>query len=236
MASPHVAGAAALAAAVRPASSGAEIKGALLAGVDRLPGMAGASVSGGRLNAAAAAHIAAGQSPAPAPDPGPLTTDLPELGQATTEPPAPVEAPSPATPRISRLRVSGQPRVCRGRRGCQSRTATLSFAIAAAADVQVRLQRRRCVRTHCRWRAPRTRTRHVPAGRTRWVLGPPPARHGAAPRTLARDTCHERQPPRARLSRSIADHLEAAHKDCAGECQPIPREGRGDVRQPARHD
>jgi len=170
MASPHVAGAAALAAAVRPASSGAEIKGALLAGVDRLPGLAGVSVSGGRLNAAAAARIAAGQSPAPGPDPGPLGADLPALGQ-TTEQPAPVEPPSPAKPRISRVRVSGQPRVCRGRRGCQSRTATLAFTIAAEADVEVRLQRPHCVRTRCRWLAPRTRTRHVRAGRTRWVLG-----------------------------------------------------------------
>jgi hypothetical protein len=171
MASPHVAGAAALAAALKPGWSGAEVRAALLAGADRLPGLTGTSVSGGRLNAAAAARIAAGLSPAPGPDPGPLAPDLRAVGETTTEQPSPEVPASAAEPRISRVRVSGQPRVCRGRRGCQSRTATLSFTVAAEADVRVRLQRRRCVRTRCGWLAPRTRTRHVPAARTRWMLG-----------------------------------------------------------------
>ncbi len=50
MASPHVAGAAALLAAANPAASVTDIKAALLAGSDPIPAMAGITVSGGRLN------------------------------------------------------------------------------------------------------------------------------------------------------------------------------------------
>lgn len=52
MAAPHVAGVAALAAAVEPRASALQIKDALLAGVDPLPALAGKTISGGRLNAA----------------------------------------------------------------------------------------------------------------------------------------------------------------------------------------
>lgn len=50
MASPHVAGAAALLAAYNPTATVAEIKAALLDGSDPVPSMAGITVSGGRLN------------------------------------------------------------------------------------------------------------------------------------------------------------------------------------------
>jgi thermitase len=168
MAAPHVAGAAALAGAVRPGWDALDLKAALLDGADRLRGLAGTSVTGGRLNAAATARMAAGLPPAPGPDPGPLGPEVPALGEGVQQPAAP---PAAVEPRISRLRIHGRPRVCRGRRACQARTATLSFVLAAAADVRVRLQRRHCVRTTCRWRPGRQRTRREPAGRTRWVLG-----------------------------------------------------------------
>jgi thermitase len=171
MAAPHVAGAAALVVAVQRGWSGTQVKAALMDGADRLAGLAGVSVSGARLNAAASARIAAGLPPGPGPDPGPLGPEVPAVGEATAEPPA-TTAPAPGVrPRISGLRVSGQPRVCRGRRGCQSRTATLSFVLAAEADVTVRLQRRRCVRTRCRWGAAQGRIRRAPAGRTHWTVG-----------------------------------------------------------------
>jgi thermitase len=169
MASPHVAGAAALTAAVQPGWSGSQLRAALIDGADRLPGLAGASVSGGRLNAAASVRIAAGLPPGVGPDPGPLGPELPALGGSPPEARGPDPAPA-ARPRISRLRIDGRPRVCR-RRGCQARTATLSFRLGAGADVTVRLRRQRCVRTRCRWRPARTRTRRTPVGRTRWVVG-----------------------------------------------------------------
>jgi subtilisin family serine protease len=169
MAAPHVAGAAALAGAVRPDWDARAVKAALLDGADRLPGLAGLSVTGARLNAAATARIAAGLPPAPGPDPGPLGPELPALGETGARRPAP--PPAAATPRISRLRLHGRPRVCRGRRACQARTATLTFALGAPADVRVRLGRRACVRTGCRWGPSRERTRREPAGRTRWSVG-----------------------------------------------------------------
>lgn len=54
MATPHVAGVAALMRAADPTMSATEIKARLLAGVDVKPALAGTVVSGGRLNAAAA--------------------------------------------------------------------------------------------------------------------------------------------------------------------------------------
>ena len=52
MASPHVAGAIALAAAASPGSTGQQIKAAMLANVDLIPALANITVTGGRLNVA----------------------------------------------------------------------------------------------------------------------------------------------------------------------------------------
>jgi subtilisin family serine protease len=169
MAAPHVAGAAALAGAVRPGWGAIDLKAALLDGADRLPGLAGMSVSGGRLNAAATVRIAAGLPPGTGADPGPLGPEVPAVGETVAQRPAP--PPAAARPRISAVRLHGIPRICRGRRACQVRTATLSFLLGADADVTVRLQPRHCVRTRCRWRPAQVRTRREAAGRTRWVMG-----------------------------------------------------------------
>jgi subtilisin family serine protease len=170
MASPHVAGAAALAAALRPDWDGTQLKAAVLDGADRLASLAGTSVTGARLNAAGTARIAAGQTGAPMPpEPASLGPEIPAVGETREQQPAQQSTRKPAA-RISRLRVAGRPRVCR-RRGCQARTATVSFALSAEADVTARLQRRRCVRSRCRWRPARERTRRVAAGTTRWVVG-----------------------------------------------------------------
>jgi subtilisin family serine protease len=170
MASPHVAGAAALAGAVQPGWGAVALKAALLDGADRLAGLGGVSVSGGRLNAAATARIAAGLPPGPGPEPGPLGPELPPLGEELAQQPGPQR--TAATPRIRRVRLRGRPRLCRHRRACEARTATLSFRLGANAPVTVRLQRRSCVRTRCHWRSARERIQRTPAGRARWVVGP----------------------------------------------------------------
>jgi thermitase len=186
MSSPHVAGAAALTAALQPAWSAMQVKAALLDGADRLPGLAGTSVTGARLNAANAVRIAAGKTGAPMPpEPDALGPEIPAPGTARTQP---AQQATRKAATVRRVRVAGRPRVCR-RRGCQARSATLSFVLSAEADVTARLQRRRCVRTRCRWRPARERTRHVAAGTIRWTVGQQllgmPLRRGTWRLTLA---------------------------------------------------
>jgi large repetitive protein len=73
MATPHVAGAAALAFAHWPGATSQSVKGALLAGVDLLPSLAGRTVTGGRLNVytTLAGRPPAGVTPAPSAPPAP---------------------------------------------------------------------------------------------------------------------------------------------------------------------
>jgi len=83
MAAPHVAGAAALVFAQRPAATPLEVREALLTGADRKPALAGRSATGGRLNALMALG---GSAPVPAPAPAPAPEPTPEPQPAT--PPA----------------------------------------------------------------------------------------------------------------------------------------------------
>jgi thermitase len=86
MATPHVAGTAALVLARRPNASVAEVRQAILDGVDAVPALAGKVATGGRLNA----DRAIGGSPPPPPP-------LPPLPPAPA-PPAPAPPPPPAPP------------------------------------------------------------------------------------------------------------------------------------------
>jgi subtilisin family serine protease len=89
MATPEVSGVAALAWALDPNATVAQVRSAILAGVDRVPALAGKVVSGGRLDAYNTLRlIAADVAPAPAPAPAPTPT------------PAPTPAPIP-TPAVS---------------------------------------------------------------------------------------------------------------------------------------
>jgi hypothetical protein len=75
-------------------------------------------------------------------------------------------------PVLSRVRISGRPRICSRRRGCQARPATVSFRLAVAADVTVRLrQRRPCRGGRCGWRPARSIHQRQAQGRTRWSIG-----------------------------------------------------------------
>jgi len=103
MAAPFVSGAAALALALRPDLTPAQVRDLLVGSARRVPGLAGRVVSGGRLDAAALldavappagppAGTEAGTSPAPAPAPQPAPAPAP------APPPAPAPAPQPAPP------------------------------------------------------------------------------------------------------------------------------------------
>ena len=141
MATPHVAGAAALIASRHPEYTASQIKAALLEGADPQPALAGKAQVAGRLNAAAALGIT---PPAPAPTPAPTPTPTP----------TPVKPLTPAAPAaVGSLRVSG--RVVLGRR-----SATLSFTASAATNVKVTLRGRHTSRAvsrgTSRWRISRS--------------------------------------------------------------------------------
>jgi subtilisin family serine protease len=101
MAAPFVTGVAALLFAREPAATVAGVRRALLAGVDAVPGLAGRTVTGGRLNAAKALAEIAGVAapvgePASRADEGTASDGTSEGG--ATEPPAASEAPSQSAP------------------------------------------------------------------------------------------------------------------------------------------
>jgi thermitase len=155
MATPHVAGAAALVAAHHPEFTASQIKAALMDSADLQPGLAGKARVAGRLNAAAALGMS---PPAPAPTPTPTPTPTP----------APVDPGTPAPPAaVGSLRVSGRVVVCGGRR-CRPRTATLRFTASAAANITVSLRRQSCAR--CAWRRAGRTTAAVSRGASRWRI------------------------------------------------------------------
>ncbi|MEA2318753.1 MAG: thermitase, partial [Solirubrobacteraceae bacterium] len=100
MATPHVAGAAALVLAARPELDVAGLRDALLSSADLRPALAGRVVTGGRLNVARALAAATGapvpqQQAAPTPAGPPPATSTPGASPAA-EPPAPAPTPTPA--------------------------------------------------------------------------------------------------------------------------------------------
>jgi thermitase len=144
MATPHVAGAAALVAAHHPEYAASQIKAALMGSADLQPGLTGKARVGGRLNAAAALGAT---PPAPPPPPAPAP------------PVTPVTTPAPAA--VGSLRVSGKVVVCSKRR-CRSRTGSLTFTASAATDVTVSLRRQ--------GRPAGSRTVAVSRGTSRWRI------------------------------------------------------------------
>jgi thermitase len=140
MATPHVAGAAALLWAASPGASVSQVKSALLDRVDPAAAFAGRTVTGGRLNVLSSLRVFADVTPAPAaPAPGPAgsgpapgppgPSPAPAAGTEAGDPAAPVPPPGPgkalvgdtAPPRLS-VRVARRQRIGRLlRRGLAAR-------------------------------------------------------------------------------------------------------------------
>jgi subtilisin family serine protease len=137
MASPHVAGTAALALAANPGATAAQLKAALMVSVDPKPAFAGLSVTGGRLNAATAATAINGPlatpTPEPTPEPTPQAPVVTPPPVAVTPPVAtPVPTPVPG-PALSNVTVRGSLVKRNGRllvRFSLSQPATIRFSIA----------------------------------------------------------------------------------------------------------
>ena len=80
MAAPHVTGAAGLLFSLKPTASVTEVRNAILAGVRPVPSLSGKTVSGGRLDVAAALNaLVPLPAPAPAPPPAPTPCIVPKL-------------------------------------------------------------------------------------------------------------------------------------------------------------
>jgi thermitase len=150
MATPHAAGAAALVAAAHPAFTALQIKTALMISVDPIPALAGKSVTGGRLNAAAALGVHP-----PAPAPASAAAPAPTAPAPTTTTPAPTAPPVTIAPSPARLS------------SVHLRHGTLSFTASGAARVSVQLRRH----VGGTWRSAGSARKSVAAGVTRWHVG-----------------------------------------------------------------
>ena len=175
MAAPHVAGAAALVASAHPNWTPGRIAQALMDSAEQLFAFRNRSVSGGRLDAAAALRWVAPAGVADAaPAPGPVhvpatppgwTPPAPGPGPAggSPAPAQPSGSPGPRAgarpaPVVSRLRLVGRPR---------KRGAALSFTASAAGRVPLVVERR----VGRRYKRAGAGTLAVTAGRQRTPLG-----------------------------------------------------------------
>ncbi|RKQ92922.1 subtilisin family serine protease [Solirubrobacter pauli] len=149
MASPHVAGAAALVLAARPGITAAQLKWALTSSATVTPALAGTTVTGGRLDTAAAVAAVAGtlpvepaptSTPTPEPTPeAPVAPVAPQPPVATPEVPAPAATPEPtpappAAPRLVDVNVGGSLKGAKGKLRVSfklTRSATVRFAVHA---------------------------------------------------------------------------------------------------------
>jgi thermitase len=91
MAAPHVAGTAALVLSNHPTATVAEVREAIVAGVDTVPALAGKVATGGRLNADRAVGSGSGSPPPPPPP-------QPPPGPPPPPPPPPAPPPPPPAP------------------------------------------------------------------------------------------------------------------------------------------
>ncbi len=127
MATPHVAGVAALLLAKRPDLTVAQLRHALLSTVVPMPSLAGTTVTGGRVDAAAAlASVAPAAGPAQTPSAGPA----PSPGSPSAAAPQPAPTPSPTLAPLPAPAAGAAPR-----------PASAPTATPSAAPVLLRLPR-----------------------------------------------------------------------------------------------
>jgi thermitase len=144
MATPHVAGVAALLASAKPSATTAELKAALLGSVD-VPGtLTGLAVTAGRLNAdkaltavLSAAPVTPIPTPTPTPEPPVATsTPVPPVVTTPTPTPSPSETPAPAIAVVKSLKLSGQV--------TRKTSAKVTYSVSAGAKVTLTVTRAGC--------------------------------------------------------------------------------------------
>jgi subtilisin family serine protease len=114
MATPEVSGVAALAWAVNPNATVAQVRNALLQGVDKIPSLAGKVSSGGRLDALNTLRLISTPSPTPTPTPTPTPAPTPAPTPKPTPTPTPSPAPAPVKPPSIVSLISGSTSVQSG--------------------------------------------------------------------------------------------------------------------------
>lgn len=152
MASPHVAGAAAMLAAYNPGATVAEIKAALLDGSDPVASMAGITVSGGRLNLLGALNQLGPGGPGPGPGPTSSDEDFSDdfytiavaagdvLSVSTTTPfDAPLDAANTLDPMIELFDPTGASVASDDNSAADGRNAALTHTAALPGDYVVRV-------------------------------------------------------------------------------------------------
>ena len=151
MASPHVAGAAALALSIRPSASTSFLRWSVLSSVDAVAGLTGLSVTGGRLDAAAAVNAIQGTQPQPTPTPTPVPpvpTPTPVAPVPTPTPVAPVADPPPpppvVAPALTKLSVGGS-------LGSKTGKLRVSFRLSRSAWVRFTVQAKGSKRVFATW-------------------------------------------------------------------------------------
>lgn len=161
MAAPMVSAAAAMLFSYDPQLTVDQVKQALISSADHPAALSGLSVSGGRLNAAAALRAVGATDPAPPAaepeDPAPADDDpADDAGDDTFDDGAPSgDASEPLT--LSAVSLDGPVVVCA--RKCHAKPAVLRFKLSARAAVVVSLAHRACPHVHdCTysWAAKRT--------------------------------------------------------------------------------
>ena len=178
MAAPMVAGAAAMLFSYDPDLSVDEVKQALMSSADHPAALSGLSVSGGRLNAAAALRAVGAVDPPPVAEPeetAPPPTSRTPTPRTTRTPTTKTSSTTAILerrvrdPTLSAVSLDGPVLVCPKK--CRTKPAALKFKLSARTSVVVSLARRACPHVHdCTYRFAAKRTVKGRAGVQRMTV------------------------------------------------------------------